>query len=120
MSKLHTTLLAGVAVLALAFAATAFGDDVNQGSYESVELLVGNELGRQHEYGHEHVDAVELGDEHHVREPGGRSRWSGLEHEHDHGRSRWSRDEHGWLHRNRWRLGADVGFDCRRCNDRCR
>ena len=31
MSKLHTTLLAGVAVLALAFAATAFGDDVKQG-----------------------------------------------------------------------------------------
>ena len=31
MSKLHTTLLAGVAVLALAFAATAFGGDVTQG-----------------------------------------------------------------------------------------
>src|SRR5262249_33478112 len=32
VSKLHTSLLAGVAVLALAFAATAFGDDNNNGA----------------------------------------------------------------------------------------
>ena len=100
MSKLRTILLAGAAVLALAFAATAFGDDVRPGRHESVELLVGNELGQQHEHELEHVVPDELGNELGPVEPDRRSRWGRLEHELDHGRSRRSSDKHGWLRRN--------------------
>ncbi len=122
MSKLRTTLLAGVALLALAFVATAFGDDNQMGNtshagrHNPAELRVGNELGQQHEHEYEHVDANEFGDEHRSRESDRRSRWGRLELQHQLGRCRRGRDGHRNLDRNGWRVHLDrnqhVAADC--------
>ena len=113
MRNLRTIMLAGAAVLALSFVASAFGDDVTQGNTSQSNSSSATNSGSNTSTNTSTLTQIELGHELVVRQPDGRSRWGGIEFQLHDRRCRRRGHEHGRFERDRWCLdsGVDVDID---------